>query len=356
MRRYSWVILACLALLAAGCTRTGGRTDAQIASDVQNKINSDSVIPDKQLTINANSGVVTISGNVSSDEARNAAANDAAQVDGVKTVVNNLQVGAPAMASNSEPQQQAQQEQEPEQEPAPAPRETKHRPSPRRTHSSSSRSSNSSESGLRTTVPPNNATTASNAPSDYNSAPTPPPAPQPVSIPSGTQISVRLGDELSSETSQVGDTFHGSISSPIMVDGRTVVPTTADVEGRVVDVKSAGRFKGQSDLTIELTRLRMNGKSYALATDRWSKQGNARGKSTAAKVGGGAAVGAILGGIFGGGKGAAIGAAAGAGAGTGVSAATKGQQVDLKPETVLTFQLQNSISVVPGGRRQAMNE
>lgn len=357
MRRYSWVILACLALLAAGCTRTGGRTDAQIASDVQNKINSDSVIPDKQLTINANSGVVTISGNVSSDEARNAAANDAAQVAGVKTVVNNLQVGAPAMASNSEPEQ-AQQEQEPEQEPAPAPRETKHRPSPRRTHSSSSRSSNSSESGLRTTVPPNNATTASNAPSDYNGAPaaTPPPAPQPVSIPSGTQISVRLGDELSSETSQVGDTFHGSISSPIMVDGRTVVPTTADVEGRVVDVKSAGRFKGQSDLVIELTRLRMNGKSYALATDRWSKQGNARGKSTAAKVGGGAAVGAILGGIFGGGKGAAIGAAAGAGAGTGVSAATKGQQIDLKPETVLTFQLQNSISVVPGGRRQAMNE
>jgi BON domain len=353
MKRHSlWVVLACLALLAAGCTRAG-RTDAQLASDVQNKLNADSNVPDKQLTINANSGVVTLSGNVSSDAARNAAASDAAQVDGVKTVVNNLQVGAPAMASNTEPEQ-TQQEATPE--PTPERRESR-RPAH---HARSSRPSPSSnDSGLRTTVPANGATTASNAPSDNYSAPaapTPAPTPQAVSIPSGTQISIRLNDELNSETSQVGDTFHGSISTPIQVEGRTVVPTTADVEGRVVDVKSAGRFKGQSDLVIELTRLVMNGKSYPLATDRWSKQGSARGKSTAAKVGGGAAVGAILGGIFGGGKGAAIGAAAGAGAGTGVSAATKGQQIDLKPETVLTFQLQNSVSVVPGGRRQAMND
>ena len=63
---------------------------------------------------------------------------------------------------------------------------------------------------------------------------------------------------------------------------------------------------------------------------------------------------AILGGIFGGGKGAAIGAAAGAGAGTGVSAATKGQQILLKPEAVLAFQLTNSITVTPGTSRQAM--
>jgi hypothetical protein len=175
-------------------------------------------------------------------------------------------------------------------------------------------------------------------------------------VPSGTQISIRLNDPLSSETAQVGDVFHGSISTPVMIGDTTVIPTSADVEGRVVDVKSAGRFAGQSDLVIELTRLMMNGKSYPLATDHWSKNGSSRGKATAAKVGGGAAVGAILGGIFGGGKGAAIGAAAGAGAGTGVAGATKGQQVILKPETVLTFQLQNSISVRPGsGSRQPLN-
>src|ERR1700748_1579854 len=92
MKRNLWVVLFSLALLAVGCSRIGSRSDAQVASDVQNKINSDTSIPDKQLTINANNGVVTLSGTVSSDAARNAAANDAAQVEGVKTVVNNLEV------------------------------------------------------------------------------------------------------------------------------------------------------------------------------------------------------------------------------------------------------------------------
>lgn len=353
-RNLSWVVVLSLALIAAGCSRvgSGSRTDSQIATDVQNKINGDNAVPDKQVTINATSGVVTLSGNVSSDGARNAAANDAAQVDGVKTVINNLQVAPATTASNTEPAPA----QETPQETAPPPSRRESRPSARRSHTSRS---SSGDSGLPTTVPPNSASSSGSGSNYDNSAsntPAPPAAPQPVSIPSGTQISIRLNQELNSETAQVGDTFRGSISSPVTVGDRTVIPTSADVEGRVVDVKSAGRFKGQSDLVIELTRLMMNGKSYPIATNQWSKQGSGRGKATAAKVGGGAAVGAILGGIFGGGKGAAIGAAAGAGAGTGVSAATKGQQIVLKPETVLNFQLQNSISVTPGASRQAMND
>lgn len=351
MRRYLGLTLASLVLIAAGCSRVGtpsGRTDAQIASDVQNKINTDNNLPDKQVTINANNGVVTLSGDVSSDAARNAAANDAAQVDGVKTVVNNLQVVPATTAGNTQPEEQPEASTAPAPEPA---RRSARRSSP--SHRSS-RSSDTGDTGLRTTVPP---TSASNAPADnYNQAPATPPAPQKVTVPAGTQLSIRITDELSSEKAQVGDVFHGSISSPVAIDGRTVIPTSADVEGRVVEVKSAGRFAGQSDLVIELTRLMMNGKSYQITSDRWSKQGSGRGKATAAKVGGGAAVGAILGGIFGGGKGAAIGAAAGAGAGTGVSAATKGQQIVLKPETVLSFQLQSPVTVQPGSSRQVMNE
>jgi len=180
--------------------------------------------------------------------------------------------------------------------------------------------------------------------------------PQKITIPAGTQLSIRLNDEVNSEKAQVGDVFHGSISSPVAIDDQTAIPTTADVEGRVVDVKSAGRFAGQSVLTLELTKLTMNGKSYSLQTSQWTKSGNGRGKSTAAKVGGGAAVGAVLGGIFGGGKGAAIGAAAGAGAGTGVSAATKGQQIILRPEAIIAFQLQGPVTVTPGTSRSAMNQ
>jgi hypothetical protein len=358
MKRNLSVVLIAMALLA-GCSRIGSRTDAQVASDVQNKINGDSSIPDKQLNINANNGVVTLTGTVASDAARNAAANDAAQVEGVKTVVNNLEVAPASAANQNQPQEQASNN------PPPPVREER-RPSPstryRSSRSTSSKSaSNSGDTGLRTTVPSNSS--SGNTSSSYDSsqstappAPTPVPVPQKVTVPAGTQLSVRLNDEVDSEKAQVGDVFHGSISAPVTVGEETAIPTTADVEGRVVEVKSAGRFAGQSVLTLELTKLTMNGKTYSLQTNQWTKSGNGRGKSTAAKVGGGAAVGAILGGIFGGGKGAAIGAAAGAGAGTGVSAATKGQQIILHPEAVIGFQLQGPVTVTPSASRSAMNQ
>jgi hypothetical protein len=351
MKRNLWVVLVSLALLAVGCSRIGTRPDAQVASDVQNKINGDSNIPDKQLNINANNGVVTLTGTVASDAARNAAANDAAQVEGVKTVVNNLEVAPTSAAADQNAQPQANFN------PPPPVRESR-RPSPgTRTRSSHTSASNSSDNGLRTTVPADSSSGSSNdSASNTPSTPPPPAVPQKITVPSGTQLSIRLNDEVNSEKAQVGDVFHGSISAPVSIDDQTVIPTTADVEGRVVDVKSAGRFAGQSVLTLELTKLTMNGKSYSLQTSQWTKSGNGRGKSTAAKVGGGAAVGAVLGGIFGGGKGAAIGAAAGAGAGTGVSAATKGQQIILRPEAIIAFQLQGPVTVTPGTSRSAMNQ
>jgi len=358
MKRNLSVVLIAMALLAASCSRIGSRTDAQVASDVQNKINGDSSIPDKQLNINANNGVITLTGTVASDAARNAAANDAAQIEGVKTVVNNLEV-APASAANQTEQPQEQASNNP-----PPPVREERRPSPStryrssRSSSNKSASNNGGDTGLRTTVPSGSSTGSSydSSQSTAPPAPTPVPVPQKITVPSGTQLSVRMNDEVDSEKAQVGDVFHGSISAPVTIGEETAIPTTADVEGRVVEVKSAGRFAGQSVLTLELTKLTMNGKAYSLQTSQWTKSGNGRGKSTAAKVGGGAAVGAVLGGIFGGGKGAAIGAAAGAGAGTGVSAATKGQQIILKPEAVIAFQLQGPITVTPGASRSAMNQ
>jgi len=358
MKKNLWVVLVSLALLAAGCSRVSKHSDAQVASDVQNKINGDNNIPDKQLSINANNGTVTLTGTVSSDAAKKAAGDDAAQIEGVKVVENNLEV-APASAS-TEQQQQPQEQANNNPPPAPAPRaREERRPSPRtHTRSSSSHTSNDNgDNGLRTTVPAQSSNGGSSDLAQNTAPPPPEPTPTPkVTVPAGTQLSIRLTDEVSSEKAQVGDTFHGSISSPVTIDEQTVIPTTADVEGRVVEVKSAGRFAGQSVLTLELTKLTMNGRSYNLQTNQWTKSGNGRGKSTATKVGGGAAVGAILGGIFGGGKGAAIGAAAGAGAGTGVSAATKGQQIVLNPEAVIAFQLQNSVTVTPGANRSAMNQ
>jgi hypothetical protein len=178
-------------------------------------------------------------------------------------------------------------------------------------------------------------------------APAPPPAPKKVSIPSGTTLAIRLVDEIDSETAQPGQSFKATLDSPLSVDGDVVVPAGYDVHGHVIDVKSAGKFAGKSELTLQLDRIMVGGKSYTIQTDQYHREGSSRGKNTAAKVGTGAAIGAIIGGIAGGGKGAAIGAAAGGGIGGGVQAATKGQQIKLPTETVLNFSLQSPLTVTP---------
>ena len=158
---------------------------------------------------------------------------------------------------------------------------------------------------------------------------------------------MRLVDSINSETSLPGQTFHATLDSPLAVEGDVAIPAGYDVEGHIVDVKSAGKFAGQSLLALQLDRISAGGKYYNLQTDQYRRQGSSRGKNTAEKVGAGAGIGAIIGAIAGGGKGAAIGAAAGGGLGGGVQAATKGQQIKLPSETVLTFELQAPLTVTP---------
>jgi uncharacterized protein YcfJ len=166
-----------------------------------------------------------------------------------------------------------------------------------------------------------------------------------VTLPAGTVIPIRMTDTLDSASTQSNSVFHGSLAGDLIVDGMVVARSGAAVVGRVVTAKDATHFSGSSQLTIELTRLDTVDHPVDVVTDTFSKQGNGRGKNTAEKTGGGAAVGAILGGLLGGGKGAAIGAVTGGGVGAGVNGVTRGQQVQIPTETLVSFHLQSPISV-----------
>jgi BON domain len=315
-------------VIAVGCTKAPN--DAQISSDIQNKFNSDSGLQGKQLNVQAANGTVTLSGIVDNDAERDAAARYASAEPGVKQVVNNLQVGAPAAAMDTAP---AAPVEEAKPSPAPKPRRSTHR-----THNTTP---------VSTPAPIESASAAPPAPINLTpSTPPPPPPPQKVTIPSGTTLAVRLVDAIDSETSQPGQSFHATLDSPLAVEGDVAVPAGYDVEGHIVDVKSAGKFAGQSVLALQLDRIKVGEKYYNIQTDQYRRQGSSRGKNTAEKVGAGAGIGAIIGAIAGGGKGAAIGAAAGGGLGGGVQAATKGQQIKLPSETVLNFTLQGPLTVV----------
>ncbi len=318
----------------AGCSRAPVRTDAQVAAEVQGKLQSDAKISSRGVEVQADQGVVTLNGNVASGDERAFAASDAATVEGVRTVVNNLvvqqadahpetQPGALAAAKNPAAKSTPQSFRSSRLPPAPpiAP------------------AANNANAPVASAPP---------APADTAMAQTPPPPPPPkkITIPAGTQITIRLNDTLDTERNQVGDTFHATLGAPIVIDNETAIPSGADVLGHVVDVKSAGRFAGNSALILELSSLSVNGKTYNIQTNQWSRQGKGEGKNTAVKAGGGAAVGAIIGGLAGGGKGAAIGSVAGAGAGTGVAATKKGEQIKLPAESTLSFLLINTVTVM----------
>jgi len=344
-------VMILIAGLSVGCNKaTPARTDAQVASDVQSKIMSDPAVQSRDISVNAANGVVTLSGTVSSDAERNASSNDAGAVNGVKTVINNLTIQQAQTAPAPAEQAQAT----PPPAPAPEPRrETRReirrderRAAQSRRDERAARNREAANMAAAQTAPP--ATQQAQMPvTEMRPAPPPPPpAPKKVMIPDGTTLSVRLIDSLDSDSAHIGDSFRATLDSPIVVNGEEIVPSNSDVQGRVVDVKSAGRFAGQSLLTIELTRLTVHGRSYPLHTNQWSREASSRGKSTAKKVGAGAVIGGIIGAIAGGGKGAAIGATVGAGAGGGVQAATHGEQIKLGSEALLNFQMQTPLTVI----------
>lgn len=326
--RFRFAYLGVLLLLAIGvaCNQTKSKPDAQVTSDIQNKFNQDSGLQGKPLNVQAANGVVTLDGTVDNTAQRDTAARLAAAEDGVKTVINNLQVGAPAA-----PEQTATAPPPPAQ-PAPVHRAKKRRHvAEQQVAETNPEPAPASAPAVNTPPPP----------------PPPPPAPKKVTIPSGTTLAVRLVDAIDTERNQAGQTFHATLDSPLAVEGDTAIPAGYDVEGHIVDLKSAGKFAGQSLVILQLDRIAVGDKYYNLQTDQFKKQGSSRGKNTAEKVGAGAAIGAIIGGLAGGGKGAGIGAAAGGGLGGGVQAATKGQQIKLASETVLNFTLQGPLTVIP---------
>lgn len=176
------------------------------------------------------------------------------------------------------------------------------------------------------------------------SAPVAPKAPAPTGkmVPAGTVVTVRMIDSIDSDINGVGERFRASLEEPIMVDGREIAPKGADAIVTVAKVDQAGKIRGKEEVAVELAGLMIGGEEYAVNTNYAEVSGKSKTKQTAKTAGGGAALGAIIGAIAGGGKGAAIGAGVGAGAGT-VYAATRGSNVRIPSETLLTFSLRQDL-------------
>ncbi len=175
----------------------------------------------------------------------------------------------------------------------------------------------------------------------------PPPPPEPIVIPAGRTVTVRMGESLSSRTAQDGQTFTGTLANGIAVHGKVIVPAGSGVTGTVSEAKSAGRFKGEAILAIRLTSVNIKGVPHRVSTDEYVVTQKGKGKRSAVMIGGGAGGGALIGGLAGGGKGALIGGLVGAGAGTAGAAFTGNKELSIPAESAVSFKTTSSITIEP---------
>ena len=164
-------------------------------------------------------------------------------------------------------------------------------------------------------------------------------------VPDNTALDVTLNTALASDTSRVEQPVNGTLASPVVVDGTTVIPAGSAVTGHVTRVEESGKVKGRAELAFRFTQLRAGSVSYDIDTKPLSYVAESTKKDDAVEVGVGAAAGAVIGAITGGKKGAAIGTAVGAGAGTGVVLATDGKEIRLAEGRRLKVSLTNPLTV-----------
>jgi hypothetical protein len=282
----SIVLLTLLMGFLVACSRHP--SDDQIAKDIQDKVAADPETKGSQVTVAAKDGKVTVSGNVKSPTVQRKVEEIAREEPGEVAVDNQTQVDPNAIASQQ----------------------------------------------LSTEM-------ASAAP------PVERPKPQPIIVPSGTVLTVRTSQALSSKTSQTGQTFLATLAQPIRVEGRPALPKGATASGTVVSAKAKGKIKGEGELSLALTSISIDDHTYEIQTNVVSSTAKGKGKRTAATTGGGAAGGALIGGLAGGGKGAGIGALVGAGAGFIGGTVTGNKQIEIPAEAALSFTLSAPLKLPP---------
>src|SRR4051812_31478693 len=179
-------------------------------------------------------------------------------------------------------------------------------------------------------------------------------------IPSGTQIPLALKQAISTKNAKPGDAVYAETNFPITVNDRVVIPAGTYVQGRISEVRRAGRVKGRAELLMHFTTLVYPSGYTALlpgavenlpgaenqqvkGEEGTVRQDSEKGKDAgtiASSAGTGATIGALAGRSL---KGAGIGGLAGAAAGLGYALLTRGSDVMLPVGTSVQMILQRPL-------------
>lgn len=181
-------------------------------------------------------------------------------------------------------------------------------------------------------------------------------APQNLTIPSGTWITVRTTNPISTDHNQAGDAFGAVLSQPIVINGIVVARRGQSVEGRIANAEKAGHVKGTSRLSLELIQVGLvDGQQVNLHTQMTSRNGNTSYGRDAAAIGLTTGTGAAIGAAVNGGVGAGVGAGIGLVTSIAGVLLTRGEPAVVRPETVLTFQTVDAVTISTANAPEAFS-
>jgi hypothetical protein len=159
-------------------------------------------------------------------------------------------------------------------------------------------------------------------------------------------IGLQVQTNVSSETARVEDTVVARVTRDVKVGDHVAIPAGAEARGEVTLVERGGKLKDRARLGVRFTSIVFaDGSRVPITTETIYRDGDAPGRESTTKIGGGAIGGAIIGGIFGGAKGAAIGSAIGGGAGSAAVMAGGRNAATLPQGTAVTVRLQQPSTV-----------
>jgi hypothetical protein len=171
-------------------------------------------------------------------------------------------------------------------------------------------------------------------------------------LPSGSNLDVRLDQEIGTKSSKVGDSFTATVDKAVVTtNGETVVPAGSKVYGKVTGLDNSDHVGEPAAIKIDFERIDINGRSHDLsakvtATNLQTRGGDTR-SETLKKAGVGAAAGAVLGAVLSGGDLSKIllGGALGAAAGTVISLGVGDVEGVLPAGTMMTLQTTRTVAL-----------
>jgi len=181
-------------------------------------------------------------------------------------------------------------------------------------------------------------------------------------VPSGTALMVRLDTTLATFSNRVGDPFQAKVTQAVVVNGSTLIPVGATVEGRVTKVSEPRRISGKPTIGIlpeavilpsgeryflDATLVDTNAGEGTDVNEEGQFKGSGHDRRDQLETGGGAAGGMLIGGLVGGGPGVLIGGAVGASSAT-VHWLSKHRSAILRAGTELTLELNRPLMMTIG--------